>query len=260
MPVAYYPFKEDQSRPLTLSLSAPPPNCQIPFASPVLISSAPLTEEEKLSDLEAPTPSESLSLGDESPEIPDIPDTTPDDVTEVVDDVTEVIDNVTELINDVTVVVDDVTEVIDEDDETISSDNESSETAVTPTPVRSKASRKRKRAGQPSTPNRTEDKPINGYHAVVACSDYMERDVRYTYPVGEEDRIITYQHGIYGTQVPLIVQRAINWEPDVFHTPRDQIVSGMIAMQNAIIRAEETLGEASYFVNERRKREYERRK
>ncbi|KAF8241920.1 hypothetical protein K440DRAFT_640836 [Wilcoxina mikolae CBS 423.85] len=119
MPVAYYPFKEDKSHPRTLLPSAPTPNCQIPSASPVLISSTPPTEEEKLSNFEALTPSESLSLEDSSPEIPGIPDTT----------------------------VNDVTKVDDEHDEATSSDNESSETAVTLIPVRIKAFRKRKRAG-----------------------------------------------------------------------------------------------------------------
>ncbi|KAF8243729.1 hypothetical protein K440DRAFT_636810 [Wilcoxina mikolae CBS 423.85] len=157
MPVAYYPFKEDQSRIRTLSPSALPPNRQIPYSSPVLISSAPPTEEEeKLSDFEAPTP--------------------------IVDDVTEV--------------VDDVTEVVDEDNEATSSDNESSETAVTLTPVRTKASRKRKRAVRPSIPNPTEDKPIDGYDSVVTCSDYIEGDVRYTHIMGKEERMITYYHGI----------------------------------------------------------------
>ncbi|KAF8243453.1 hypothetical protein K440DRAFT_637321 [Wilcoxina mikolae CBS 423.85] len=238
MPVAYYPFKEDQSHTRTLSSSAAPPNCQIPSASPYLISSAPPTEEEKLSDFEALTPN-----------------TTPDDVTEVIDNVTEAVDVVTE-------VVDDVIENVDEDDKETSSDsdNESSETAVTPTPVRTKVSRKRKKAGRPPTPNRTEHKPFDGYDAVITCSDYMERDVRYTYLVGEEERMITYHHGIHGKPAPLIVQRAINRDPDVFLTAREQIVSGMMAMRNAIIRAEETLGEASYFLNERRKREDERRK
>ncbi|KAF8243728.1 hypothetical protein K440DRAFT_636809 [Wilcoxina mikolae CBS 423.85] len=160
----------------------PAPNRQIPSASPVLIpsashvliSSAPLTEEEKLSDFEAPTPSESLFSEDSSPQIPDIPDTTPhdvteivDDVTEVVNDVTEVVDDVAEVVDDVTEVADDVTEVLDDDAEATSSDNESSnnessdnessdnescdnessETGVTPTPIRTKASRKRKTAG-----------------------------------------------------------------------------------------------------------------
>ena len=87
----------------------------------------------------------------------------------------------------------------------------------------------------------------------------MKRDVRYTHLVGEEERMITYHHGIYGKHAPLIVQMAINWEPDVFQIARDQIVSGMIAMREAVIRAEETLGEASYFTNERRKREDEKR-
>ncbi|KAF8243478.1 hypothetical protein K440DRAFT_668652 [Wilcoxina mikolae CBS 423.85] len=280
MPVAYYPFKEDQSRTHTLSPSAPPPNRQIPSALPILISSTPPTEEEeKLSDFEVPTPSESLSSENSSPKIPDIPDTTPDDVTEVVDDITEVVVDVTEVVDDVTEVVDDatkvivdvievvddVTEVVDEDDEAISSDNESSdnessETAFTPSPVRTKAFRKRKKVEQLPTPNPTEDKPIDGYDAVVTCSDYIERDVRYTHLVGEEERMITYRHGIYGTHAPLIFQRAINREPDVFLTARDQIVSGMIAMRNVIIRAEKTLGEASYFINEQRKGEDERRK
>ncbi|KAF8247185.1 hypothetical protein K440DRAFT_644105 [Wilcoxina mikolae CBS 423.85] len=208
--------KEDQSCTCTLSLSAPLPNRQIPSASTVLTASAPPTEEEKLSDFEAPTPSKSLSSEDSSLKIPDIPDTTPDDVTEAVDDITEVVDNVTE-------VVDDVTEVVNEDDEATSSDNESSvnessdnessETAVTPTPIRTKASHERKRAGQPPTPNPTEDKPIDGYDAVVTCSNYMECDIRYTHLVGEEERMITYHHGIYGKHMPLIVQRAINLDP-----------------------------------------------
>ncbi|KAF8248564.1 hypothetical protein K440DRAFT_642215 [Wilcoxina mikolae CBS 423.85] len=283
MPVAYYPFKKDQSRTRTLSPSAPPPNHQIPSASPVLIPSvspvlipsvSPVLissalpneeEEEKLSDFEAPTPSESRSSEDSSPKIPDISDTTPDDVTEVVDDVTGVVDDVTEVVNDVTEVVDDVTEVIVEDDLATSSDNEfsdneSSEIDVTPTPVKTKASHKRNRAGRPPTTNPTKDKPIDGYDAVVTCSDYMERDLRYTHLVGEEERMITYHHRIYGQHVSLIVQRAINREPDLFLTAREQIVSGMMAMQNAIIRAEEKLGEASYFLNERKKREDERRK
>ncbi|KAF8241917.1 hypothetical protein K440DRAFT_640833 [Wilcoxina mikolae CBS 423.85] len=151
MPVAYYPFKEDQSRPRTLSASAPPPNRQIPStlsvlipsALPVLISSTAPTEEEKLSDFDSPTPSESHSSEDSSFEILDIPDTTPDDVTEVV--------------NDVTQVVDDVTQVVDEDDKATSSDNESSKTTVTPTPVRTKASRKKREWDdpRPRTPPRT---------------------------------------------------------------------------------------------------------
>ncbi|KAF8248714.1 hypothetical protein K440DRAFT_642038 [Wilcoxina mikolae CBS 423.85] len=147
------------------------------------------------------------------------------DVTEVVDDVTEVVNDVTEVVDDVTEVVDDVTEVVDKDDEATSSDNESSEIAVTPISIRTKVSCKRKRAGRPSTPNSTKDKPIDRYDAVITCSDYMERDVRYTYI-----------------------------------TARDQIVLGMIAMRNLIITAEETLGEALYFINERKKREDERRK
>ncbi|KAF8248754.1 hypothetical protein K440DRAFT_641857 [Wilcoxina mikolae CBS 423.85] len=122
IPVAYYSFKENQSRPYSLSPSAPPPNCQIPAASPVLISSTspvlisstPPTEEEKLSDFEVSTSSESLSSEDLSSEIPDIPDTTYDDIIEVVDDVTE---------------------VIDEDVKATSSDNESSKTAMTATPI-----------------------------------------------------------------------------------------------------------------------------
>ncbi|KAF8248408.1 hypothetical protein K440DRAFT_642593 [Wilcoxina mikolae CBS 423.85] len=199
MPVEYYPFKEDQSRPHTLSPSAPPPNCHIPSASSVQISFAPPIEEEN----------------DSSPEKPDIPDTTPNDVTEV----------------------------IDEDDMATSSDNESSETAVTSTPISTEASRKRKRAGRPSTPNPTENKLIDGYNAIITCSNYMESDV-----------------SIYGKHVPLIVQRAIKWEPDVFQTARNQIVSGMIAMQNVVIWAEKIPGETSYFINERRKREDERRK
>ncbi|KAF8248622.1 hypothetical protein K440DRAFT_642137 [Wilcoxina mikolae CBS 423.85] len=161
----------------------------------------------------------------------------------IVDDVTKVVDDVTKVINDVTKVVDDVTELVNEDDEAISNDNESSETAVTPTSVRTKASSKRKRAGQLSTPNPTKDKPINRYDTVVTWSDYIQRDV-----------------SIYGKYTPLIVQRMINREPDVFQTATDQIVSGMIALQNAIIRAEETLGEVSYCINQRRKREDERRK
>ncbi|KAF8243626.1 hypothetical protein K440DRAFT_637216 [Wilcoxina mikolae CBS 423.85] len=223
MPVAYYLFKDDQSRPRTLSPSAPPPNRQIPSVSPVLISSALPTDEEKLIDVEALTPSKSLSSENSSTEIFNIPDMTPDNVTEVVDEITE---------------------VINEDEKATSSDNQSSETAVIPTP----------------TPNSTDDKPIDGYDAVVTCSDYMERDVRYTHLVGEEEQMITYHHGIYGKHAPLIVQRAINREPDVFQTARDQIVSGMIAMRNAINWAEETLGEASYFINELRKREDDRRK
>ncbi|KAF8250584.1 hypothetical protein K440DRAFT_639102 [Wilcoxina mikolae CBS 423.85] len=261
MPVAYYPFKEDQSRTRTLSPSAPPPNHQIPSASsvlipsasPVLIASALPTEEEeeeeKLSDFETLTPSESLSSEDSSPEISDIPDTTPDVVTKVVDDITGVVDDVTEIVDDVTEVVDYVIEVVNEDDEATSSDNESSETAVTLTPIRTKASRKRKRAGRPPTLNPTEDKPIDGYDAVVTCSDYMECDVRYTHLVGEVERMISYHHGIYGKHAPLIFERAINREPDVFLTAREQIVSGMMAMWNTIIRAEETLGDASYFLN-----------
>jgi hypothetical protein len=129
--------------------------------------------------------------------------------------------------------------------------------AVTPTPVRTKAPLKRKRARRSPTPNPTEDKPID---AIVTCSDYMKRDVRYTHLVGEEERMITYHQGIYGKHAPLIVQQAINREPNVFQIARDQIVSGMIAMREAVIRVEETLGEASYFTNERRKREDEKRK
>ncbi|KAF8254205.1 hypothetical protein K440DRAFT_635708 [Wilcoxina mikolae CBS 423.85] len=141
IPIAYYPFKADQSRTRTLSSSAPPPNCKIPSALPFLISSAPPTKEEKLSDFVVPTHSESLSSEDSSPEIPDIPDMTSEDDTEVIDDVTE---------------------VIDEDDEDASSINNkiSSETAVTPSPVRTKVSHKRKRAGRCATPNPTENKPI----------------------------------------------------------------------------------------------------
>ncbi|KAF8245004.1 hypothetical protein K440DRAFT_646635 [Wilcoxina mikolae CBS 423.85] len=227
----------------SLSPSASPPNCQIPSASPVLISSVfPTEEEEKLSDFEAPTPSELLSSEDSSPERPDIPDLTPDNVTEVIDDVTEVVNNITEVVDyvievvdDVTEVVDDVSEFVDEDDEATSSDNEFSETGVTTTPVRTKASRKRKRAGRLSTPNLTEDSPIDTYDTVVTCSDYMERDVRYTHTVGEEERMITHHHGIYGKHGTLIVQRVINRKPDVSQTAMDQIVSGMIAIRNAII-------------------------
>ncbi|KAF8247153.1 hypothetical protein K440DRAFT_644172 [Wilcoxina mikolae CBS 423.85] len=240
MPVAYYPCKEDQSCTCRLSPSAPLPNRQIPSASPVQISSAPSTEE------------------DSFPRILHTPDTTLDDITEVIDNVTENVDNVAE-------VIDNITEVIDEDDKATSShhkssNNKSTETAVTPTLARTKASNQRKRAGQPPTPNPNEDKTIVGYDVVITCSNYMERDVRYTHLAGEEERIIIYYHGIYGKHAPLIVQRAINREPDVFQTARNQIVSGMIAMQNAIISAEETLGEASYFINERRKRKDERRK
>ncbi|KAF8243403.1 hypothetical protein K440DRAFT_637361 [Wilcoxina mikolae CBS 423.85] len=175
---------------------------------------------------------------------------TPDDDTEIVDDVTEVVDDVTEVVDDVTEVVDDVTEVVDEDDEATYSDNESYETAVSPTSGRTKASCKRKRAGRPSTPNPTEDKPIDGYDAVVTCCDYMERNVSYTHIVGEEEQMIIFHHGIYWKHVLLIVQSVINREPDVFQTARNQIVSRMIAMRNAIIRAEETLGEALYLINE----------
>ncbi|KAF8241224.1 hypothetical protein K440DRAFT_646639 [Wilcoxina mikolae CBS 423.85] len=134
MPVAYYLFLEEQCCTRTHSLSAPPPNHLIPSALIVLISSAEPTEE------------------DSTPKIPDIPDTTLNDVTEVVDDATEVIDE--------------VTEGVDEDDEATSSDNESSEndsskTAVSPTALRTKASHKRKRAGRPPSPNRTKDRPID---------------------------------------------------------------------------------------------------
>ena len=72
--------------------------------------------------------------------------------------------------------------------------------------------------------------------------------------------MITYHRGIYGKHVPLIVQKAIDRQPKVFQAVRDKIVSGMVAMWDAVIKAEETLEEASYFVNERRKREDERRK
>ncbi|KAF8516074.1 hypothetical protein BDD12DRAFT_985043 [Trichophaea hybrida] len=102
MPDACYPFKEDQSRIRTLSPSVPPPNRQIPSASPAqvpsalpaqvpsalpaLIFPAPPTEEEEPSDLEAPpTPSGPFALEDPSPEILDTPDTTLDNVTEVTD-------------------------------------------------------------------------------------------------------------------------------------------------------------------------------
>ncbi|KAF8241544.1 hypothetical protein K440DRAFT_642019 [Wilcoxina mikolae CBS 423.85] len=125
--VAYYPCEENQSRTRILSLSAPPPNCQIPSASPVLISSARPTEK------------------DSSPEISDIPETTVDDVTKDVNNVVEVIDNIAKVIDDVTEVVDEHDEATSSDNE--SSDNESSETAITPTPIRTKASCKRKRAG-----------------------------------------------------------------------------------------------------------------
>ncbi|KAF8248412.1 hypothetical protein K440DRAFT_642596 [Wilcoxina mikolae CBS 423.85] len=174
-PVAYYPFKEDQRRTRTLSLSAPPPNCQIPSVWPVLTSFTPPTEEEKLSDFETPTASESFSSEDSSPKVPDIADTTPEDVTEVVDDITEVVDDITEVFDDITEVVDDVIDIVDEDDKDTSSDsvNKSSETAVTSTPVRTKVFRKRKRAGQPPTSNSTEDKPIDRYDAVVTSFDYM---------------------------------------------------------------------------------------
>jgi hypothetical protein len=270
MPNACYPFKEDQSRICTLSPSVPPPNrqipsaspAQVPSASPALIFPAPPTEEEEPSDLEAPpTPSGPFSLEDPSPEILDTPDTT----------------------------LDNVTEVTDKDDEATSSDSESDdETAVTPTPVRTKAPLKRKTARRSLTPNTTEDKPAvtptpvrtkaplkrkrarrsptpnpkedRPIDAIVTCSDYMVRDVRYTHLLGQEERMITYHHGIYGKHAPLIVQMAINREPEVFQIARDQIVSGMIAMRKAVIRAEETLGEASYFINERRKREDEKRK
>ncbi|KAF8241345.1 hypothetical protein K440DRAFT_644067 [Wilcoxina mikolae CBS 423.85] len=232
MPVAYDPCKEDQSCTRALSPSALPRNRQIPSALPALISSALPTEK------------------DSSPDIPHIPDTILDDVTQVVFNVTEVVDNVADVIDDVTEVldnlaevIDDVTEVVDEDDEATSSynkssDNESSETAVTPTPVRTKASRKRKRARRPLTLNPTSDKPIDGYDEVVICSDNMERKVRYAQLVGEEERMITYHHGIYGKHALLIVQRAIHQKPNVFQTARDQIVSGLIDMQNMIIRTE----------------------
>ena len=94
MPVACYPFKEGHSPLRTLSPSVPPPNrqipsaspAQVPSASPALIFPAPPTEEEDPSDHEAPTtPSGSFSLEDPSPEILDTPDTTLDNVTEVAD-------------------------------------------------------------------------------------------------------------------------------------------------------------------------------
>ncbi|KAF8536299.1 hypothetical protein BDD12DRAFT_982821 [Trichophaea hybrida] len=221
MPDACYPFKEDQSRIRTLSPSVPPPNRQIPSASPAqvpsaspaqvpsalpaLIFPAPPTEEEEPSDLEAPpTPSGPFALEDPSPEILDTPDTT----------------------------LDNVTEVTDKDDEATSSDSESDdETAVTPTPVRTKAPLKRKTARRSLTPNTTEDKPAvtptpvrtkaplkrkrarrsptpnpkedKPIDAIVTCSDYMERDVRYTHLLGEEERMITYHHGIYGKHARL---------------------------------------------------------
>jgi hypothetical protein len=135
MPIACYPFKEDQSRLCTLSPSVPPVNCQVPSASPALIFSPPPTEEEELSGLETPTPSEPLSLEGLSPEISwaDTPDATPDDDTRVVD----------------------------KDDEVTSGDNKPSKMAVTPTPIRTKASLKRKRAERFSTLNPIEDKPID---------------------------------------------------------------------------------------------------
>ncbi|KAF8247801.1 hypothetical protein K440DRAFT_643436 [Wilcoxina mikolae CBS 423.85] len=151
MPFAYYLFKEAQSITGTLLLSAPPPNCQISSESLVLISTVlPTEEEEKLSDIEVLTSSESLSSQDSSSEISDISDMTPDNVTEVVNDVIKVVD-------DVIKVVDDITKVINEDDEAISSDNESNEIAVTPTSIRTKAScKKRERDDpQPQTPPRT---------------------------------------------------------------------------------------------------------
>jgi hypothetical protein len=117
MPIACYPFKEDQNRLRTLSPSAPSLNCQILSASPALIFSTPPTEEEQLSGLETLTPSEPLPLEGRSPKIPDTPDVTPD--------------------ND--------TGVVDTDDEATSGDNKHSEMAGTPTPVRTMASLERKR-------------------------------------------------------------------------------------------------------------------
>ncbi|KAF8539861.1 hypothetical protein BDD12DRAFT_881578 [Trichophaea hybrida] len=128
MPNTCYQFKEDQIRIRTLSPSVPPPNPQIPSASPALFPSAspalifpaPPTEEEAPSDLAAlPTQSGPCSLDDQSPEILDTPDTT----------------------------LDNVNQVTDKDDKATSSDSKSDdETAVTPTSVRTKAPLKRKRA------------------------------------------------------------------------------------------------------------------
>ena len=138
MPVAFYPFQENQSRLDTILPSAPPPNCHISSTLAVLILSTPPTEEEEPSD--------------PSPEIPGTPDTTGDDVTKVAD-----------------------------------KDDEASELAVTPTPIRTKASLKRKRVEQPSTSNHTEDKAIDRYDTVITCSHYMKCHVGYTHLVGEEE-------------------------------------------------------------------------
>jgi hypothetical protein len=88
----------------------------------------------------------------------------------------------------------------------------------------------------------------------------MKRDVGYNRLVGGEERMIAYNPGIHGKQAPLIVQKVVNCEPDVVQAARDQIVSGMVAMRDAVLSAAETLGEAIYFMNEQRKREDERRK
>jgi hypothetical protein len=72
--------------------------------------------------------------------------------------------------------------------------------------------------------------------------------------------IIYYHHRIYRKCAPPIVQNAIDWEPDMFQNARNQIVLGMIAMRDAVMRAEEILGEVSYVMNKWRMREDERRK
>jgi hypothetical protein len=48
----------------------------------------------------------------------------------------------------------------------------------------------------------------------------MGRDDRYTHLVSKEEQMIAYHHGIYGKYALLIVQNAIDREPDVFQNAR----------------------------------------